>query len=112
MRAGRLDLRVDFHRRAAVPGRPHDRGDFEPVPYIAGVPAEYRRLSGAETLEGGRLSDVEQGTLLIRDTPEARAITAADRVRFEGRDFAIKTVPVPARRLRRLEINVALEMGD
>jgi head-tail adaptor len=112
MRAGRLDLRVDFHRRALVPGRPHDRGDFEPVPYLADVPAEYRRLSGSETLEGGRLSDVEQGTLLIRDTPEARTITAADRVRFEGRDFAIKTVPVPVRRLRRIEINVALEMGD
>lgn len=110
MRAGRLDLRVTFTRRVPVPGRPHDRSDTY-APFHADEPAEYRRLSGTETLEGGRLSDVEQGTLIVRDSPENRAITAADRVLIEGRDFAIKTVPVPVRRLRRIEMTVACELG-
>lgn len=107
MRAGRLDLRVTFHRRADLGD--YQRGEFEP--FLSGEPAEYRRLSGAEAVEGGRLSDVEQGTLIIRDSAKAREITAADRVTIAGRDFAIKSVGVPVRRLRRIEMSVASELG-
>ena len=108
MDAGKLDRRATFSRRP--PGATEfERGDtFEP--YLT-VWACYVRSKGAEKIEAGRDVDVEAATLVIRDSIAARAVTAADRVTVQGRDFAVASVGLPNRRTGLISLDISSDLG-
>ncbi|WP_164255889.1 phage head completion protein, partial [Stenotrophomonas maltophilia] len=75
------------------------------------VRAEFRPLSGRAMAEAGSLTDAIQGTLVVRDTPRTRALTIADRVTVDGRDYAIESAP-PGDRSGWLYLKVSLKKGS
>lgn len=107
MKSARMDRRVTFSRRAILSET--ERGDF--ADYLT-VWAQYTRLSGRESLQAGRVVNVEDGTLRIRDSEAAREISSADRVSIGGRDHAIKAVALPERRGGYITISVSSSLGD
>lgn len=106
MDPGRLDLRVTFRRRPVT-------GTISRGPYadVFTVWANYRRAANRELVEAGRAQDVEGGVLLIRDSPQARTVTNADRVMVQGRDIAIEGVGIPDRRSGLITLTLASKLG-
>lgn len=107
MDAGRLDRHATFSRRPAG-ANGQDRGDTF-APYLT-VWARYLRIKGSEKVEAGRDVDVEQATLVIRDSTAVREITAADRVTVQGRDFAVASVGLPDRRTGLISLDIASDL--
>lgn len=108
MNPGQLDTRVTFRRRAVLNARERsdDYSDF------LTVWAKYTRLSGREALQAGRVTDIETGTLRIRDSARAREITNEDRVRVKGRNHAVQAVSLPERRTGFIDIAVSTDVGE
>lgn len=110
--AGKLDRRAAFHRRAvlAVPVAGNQRGGFEIMPFLT-VWANFRQTPGREQLSAGLVEDRIGGTLWIRDSRDARQITAADRVVMSGASFAILSVGLPEASLGRIELVIQREVA-
>lgn len=102
MKAGRLDRRVMFRRRAKG-ATVRDRGEFIDLVEVWG---DYLRLSGREAMEAGRETNVEEGTLRVRWPGLAADITIADRVVIADRERAIVSVATPDRRGGFIEFTV------
>lgn len=102
MKAGRLDRRVTFRRRAKG-ATVRDRGDFVDLVEVWG---DYLRLSVREALEAGREVNVEEGTLRVRWPGEADDVTIGDRVVIDGRERAIVGAGTPDRRAGFIEFTV------
>jgi head-tail adaptor len=109
MPAGTLDKRVTFRRRslqAANVG--NERGGYADVLTCW---AQFSRTSGRETVEGGRAVDVGEATLRIRSSSTTRAITAADRVLVDAKDYAIVSVSPTMRRGGWIEVLIASHLA-
>ena len=106
MKAGRLDRRVMFRRRAKGT-TVRDRGDFADLVEVWG---DYLRLSGREALEAGREVNIEEGTLRVRWPGPADDVTIADRVVLDGRERAVKGVGTPDRRAGFIEFTVSTDI--
>lgn len=107
IQAERLDQRVTFRRRAVVPVTAgNERGGWQ---NLFTVWAEFRRVNGTEALQGGRLQDVGQGVLRIRDSAQARTITNADRAIVQGRDYRIVSVAPSDRRTGLIEMSISTD---
>ncbi len=69
-----------------------------------------RETTGKERVAAGRLEAPATATLRLRRSPEAEAITAADRVLARGQTWAIVGGPIDPDGTRR-EIELTLERG-
>ncbi|WP_244424694.1 phage head completion protein [Methylobacterium nodulans] len=98
---------MTFRQRPVI-GDGTDRGDYADA-FKAW--ANYRQESAREAAEGGRAQDVETGTLTIRDSPQARTVTSADRVVILGREFGIEGVGLPDRRTGMITMRISSNMG-
>lgn len=103
---GHLRARAEFYRRNET------RDDYGNVssgwtatPFLR-VWAGLEMERGRERIEAGRLESAVSGVLTVRFSTETRAITAADKVRIGGEDYAIRTITDPDRRRRFLEMVV------
>ena len=105
MDPGRRDKRATFRQR---PGEGRERGDYADAFTLW---ASYRPETGREAAEGGRAQDVESGTLVVRDSAQARTVTNADRVVVLGREFGIEGVGLPDRRTGLITMRVASNLG-
>jgi SPP1 family predicted phage head-tail adaptor len=106
MRSGSLDRLVTFRRRKTVASKAgNERGAWEDA--LTDF-ANYRRASGGEVLSAGGAVDLETGVLTIRDSEDARQITASYRVTIEGRDFAITSVALPYKRAIQMTVSSRL----
>lgn len=112
MDPGRLDLRAQFSRRPPILDEAGedtgDRGDYVPV---FTVWANFRTQSVREAAQGGGAQNVEDGTLTIRDSEQARTVTNGDRVLLQGRDYAITGVGLPDRRTGLIAIVLSSNLG-
>ncbi|MGY2052955.1 phage head completion protein [Methylobacterium sp. JK268] len=104
--AGSLDRLVTIRRRPQVGTT--SRGPYEDAFKTWG---SFRALSVREAIEAGRVQNIENGTLMVRNGPETRTITVADRVMIQGRDFAIEGVGVPDIRTGLIMLAVASGLG-
>jgi head-tail adaptor len=110
MNAGDFDRRITIRRRADL--GEGERGDFADAFKLW---ANVRMTSATEAVQGGRLQDLESGTVTVRDGTQARSITIADRLVLTWRglssDFAIVSVAPPDRRTATIAIGVQSRPG-
>ena len=112
MDAGRLDKRAQFMRRPTIlDTEGNDTGDRGPYAQVFTVWASFRPQSVREAAQGGAAQNVETGILTVRDTAQARTITNGERVKIQGRDFAIEGVGLPDRRTGLIALNVSSNLG-
>lgn len=71
--------------------------------------ADLQLQRGRERIESGRLEDAVAGVLTVRNDPDTRLVTAADKVVVDGVDYQIRGVPTPVLWNRFLEF--AVERG-
>lgn len=115
-RAGSLKDRARFERLPVGAGV--DRYDEYGNPAAAAwaelmtVWADLRETPGKERLAAGRLEAPVSGTLRIRASTGARAITAADRVQIRGATWAIRSAPIEVDRGRLLEMIIERGAGS
>lgn len=94
MAAGQLSERVVFRRQAqggSVDAHGNVLGVFDDFLTVWG---DLREVPGKEALAAGRLESSRRGTLRVRISVAARAITAADVVVARGETWAILSGPV------------------
>jgi head-tail adaptor len=112
MDAGRLDQRADILRRPPIlDDQGDDTGDRGPYALAFTVWASFRPQSVREAAQGGAAQNVETGTLTVRDSAQTRTITNGERVKLQGRDFAIEGVGLPDRRTGLIALNVSSNLG-
>lgn len=94
-RAGRLRERAAFERQDTAGGI-DAYGNPSPAAWqpLVAVWGDLRETTGRERIAAGRVEAPATGTLRIRDSAAARAITAADRVTVRGHAWAILGGPV------------------
>lgn len=96
MDAGKLDRRCAFERRDATPDA---YGNVTSGGWVS-LLTVWGRLDerpGREAVRAGRLEASALGALSIRDSAQARGVTAADRVVIDGHAYAIRDVRPPQR---------------
>ncbi len=110
--AGSLDRRVAFYRRKVLdtPFAGNARGGYEEMPFLT-VWANWRQTPARERVSAGLAEDPVGGTLRIRDSRDARAITAADRVLMRDVSYAIVSVGDPEPRLGYIDIILSREVA-
>lgn len=112
MDGGRLDKRAVVMRRPIIADDQGEdtgeRGDYAPAMTLW---ANYRPSSAREAAQGGRAQNVETGTLMIRDSVQARTITNGERLVLQGRDFGVIGVGLPDRRTGMIQLNISTELG-
>jgi head-tail adaptor len=110
MLAGRMRYSVTILRRAVVLGDPGGapRGDFTDA---FTTRASFKQASGAKAVEAGLAEDQARGLLRVYDCTQNRTINVADRIRVEGREWAVESVSLPDRTRRFIEIVVARKIG-
>ena len=112
MDSGRFEHRAEFLRRPAILDEQGqdtgDRGDYAPAFTLS---ANFRPQSIREAAQGGAAQNVEAGILTVRDTAQTRTVTNADRVKVQGRDFAVEGVGLPDRRTGLIALNISSNLG-
>lgn len=112
MDSGRFEHRAQFLRRPPIlDGEGEDTGDRGPYAPAFTLNANFRPQSVREAAQGGAAQNVETGTLTVRDSTQARTITNGERVKIQGRDFAIEGVGLPDRRTGLIALNVSSNLG-
>lgn len=112
MDPGRFDQRAQFLRRPPIlDNEGQDTGDRGPYAEAFTLWANFRAQSVREAAQGGAAQNVETATLTLRNTASARTITNGDRVKIQGRDFAIEGVGLPDRRTGLIALNVSSNLG-
>lgn len=106
--AGRMRHRLTFRRRNLVPDSyGNSVGTLVDLVTVWG---ELMQARGRETLEAGRVGEVVSAVLIVRDSPEIRAVLTSDTLRHAGVDWNIRSGPIPLLKQRGF-VEFALERG-
>lgn len=92
--AGELTETVAFYRRNDTTddyGNP--TSGYEATPYFS-ARCKFEPLRSRERLEAGRLSGTVAGTIWLRRSADAEAITAADKAVINGVEYQLRSPPV------------------
>ncbi len=85
----RLRHRVTFNRQTQVDdGYGNVTGEFEPLFTVWG---NVREMPGKERVEAGSVEGIITCTIRIRDSAQARTITAADQAEARGKVWNLET---------------------
>lgn len=109
MTAGMMRQVAAFHRLDGVAdGFGNADGGFAATPFLT-VPGDLRVDRPRERLAAGRMESPQAAVLRLRWSPEAAAITPADKAVIDGVDWQVRGVTDPDGRRRWLDLS--LETG-
>jgi head-tail adaptor len=112
MDSGRFEHRAQFMRRPPIlDDEGQDTGDRGPYATAFTTWANFRPQSVREAAQGGAAQNVETGILTVRDTAQTRTITNGERVKIQGRDFAVDGVGLADRRTGLIALSVSSNLG-
>lgn len=109
-RPGQLDQRITLKRVTAR--QPDGMGGFtETETTLATVWANVTPGGGTETTEAARVNATAGATFTIRNRPDL-ALTASDRIEWEGRRYNIRVPEYQGRRAMYLDIQAEAGVAD
>ena len=111
MRSGCLRQRITIQRKTATV----DTGTGYPTEgwanHLVDEPANWKAGPGREYLASEATRAAVSGRIIVRSSAATRAVTAGDRVLWDGRTMEVKAPPLPDETARRWLILMVAETG-